>query len=1055
MCTYLFEPRSNNYYNEENVDGVESHWQWSDILWLPVIIVILIFIGIAPFIFMVCYFFYQIYLAIKTKIKSTKPLHLFLVSMGILLTLLIFLVFYNRQPSTPTTANPPIPTSSTTSLFEATPTATTHSVNILVDDFSPQPYQGETVYFYNRLEGDRGAINDSIMDWGSGQVTTTISAGNSWGGVWMSLNHPIREGLSINFSAILPEQILPAYQSQITDLTVLIARGTPDRTIKLELKDGNELRWRNETTLDGGGQSLTFDLPALGNINQFVWVLDHASPGDYVVIDRVSFTATTSITDTATAAFVWSYGMLLNNWNPATGLVRDKAKDASGEYDAIQSTGCLAAATAIAAQLGVLERTDATQIVEKIGNTLLLDLPRFHGLWPHWVKTSLAGEISILENTEWSSVDTAIAAIGLLAAQSSLGLETSGTEQFLKAIDWQDLVMPGGISHGYTYAGDQIPYAWDVFGGESWLVELAYAGVTGQVAHLAYPTPPTANGSGFIDELAWLFVPPPSGQDYWGTDWTSYRLAAAEYQVSYYLTQYPTTCFAQIGLFGLSAGEVPDPSKVPQDSIYQAFGVGGHFAASANNGSAWQGAPIVAPHYSAMIASLRPQEAVKMWDWLIQYGHFSPLNNVESLMFPVNSSCDSDAVVWNQLKGSWNLSLQTLGWGRYLATRDERVPILWQATIANPLLQKGYHLLSPNGQSPIPTSTSEPWQYERECEYPDEGNVGQMIWRSNASDSKVHGQFGTTTDSPWPAKSGEVIYDNISTPRIEQLYMKLRYSKYSSSSVPISIYIDNEPAPRAAFYPIDQESWDQFVWTEPILLGKIGSGIHSIKFSTYGQQYGVADLDKFVLTAGPSPDKLITLNTPQPSEPPVTIKWDNTLISCAGKPLYMWSSPGTYLYKQTTDNKGYDYLTVEQKSRKEGPIDGQCLGIPWLNFGDMLPEPPTSGMSMVGYNLCNFGGPIPPGSVSINVVGVEEKTTRWGTFQAVRVDTAQEYQIFTSNLSYPQGLVKTSEWYVCGLGVIRSTISHTGTYQGRHFQSHSGLELLSFAPIPITESPVR
>ena len=45
--------------------------------------------------------------------------------------------------------------------------------------------------------------------------------------------------------------------------------------------------------------------------------------------------------------------MLLNNWNPATGLVRDKAKDASGEFDAIQATGSLAAATAIAEQLAL------------------------------------------------------------------------------------------------------------------------------------------------------------------------------------------------------------------------------------------------------------------------------------------------------------------------------------------------------------------------------------------------------------------------------------------------------------------------------------------------------------------------------------------------------------------------------------------------------------------------------------------------------------------------------------------------------------------------------
>jgi hypothetical protein len=96
------------------------------------------------------------------------------------------------------------------------------------------------------------------------------------------------------------------------------------------------------------------------------------------------------------------------------------------------------------------------------------------------------------------------------------------------------------ISMGYEYDGRRVgnekdgqwvELFWDVFGGESWLVELAYASTTGQVAPIRNPAPPTANGSGFIDELPWLFVPPPSGPDYWGTDWTTYRLAAAAYQL--------------------------------------------------------------------------------------------------------------------------------------------------------------------------------------------------------------------------------------------------------------------------------------------------------------------------------------------------------------------------------------------------------------------------------------------------------------------------------------------------------------------------------------------
>ena len=562
-----------------------------------------------------------------------------------------------------------------------------------MDDFDSQPHSDATTYFYNRLGGDRGAINDSHLKWGAGLVTTQLSSGTSWGGVWMSLNHPIRETVPINASALLPTQILPVYQSQITGITVDVRDGTPGRTLKLELKDRRAARWVGRFDLHGGPQTVSADLPPLDEINEFVWVLDHASAGDSVVLERVSLTATTAITDTAMQAFVWSYGMLLNNWNPATGLVRDKATDVSGEFDAIQATGSLAAATALAEQLGVVSRADALHIVSTISDTLLLDLPRLHGLWPHWVRISPAGMFEIVPDTEWSSVDTAIAAVGLLAAQSGLGLDTSGTEQMLQAIDWVDLALPGGVSHGYSYAGDRIPYAWDVFGGETWLVELVYAGVTGQVLPVAYASLPTANGSGFIDELAWLFVPPPSELDAWRTDWAAYRQASADMQISYYPAHYPQSCFSQLGLFGLSAGEVPVPSTLTHGGIYQAFGIGGRFT-EANDGSVLLGEPVIVPHYAAMIASLRPSEAIGMWKWLIENGLFTPLTNVESLMFPAGSRCDVTGLQWNHLKGSWNLALQALGWGRYLAERGGQIPVLWQATSASPLLQKGYSLLA-------------------------------------------------------------------------------------------------------------------------------------------------------------------------------------------------------------------------------------------------------------------------------------------------------------------------------------------------------------------------
>lgn len=598
-------------------------------------------------------------------------------------------------PTVPAATTPPTIKPTSTSKYTSTitptptatplPTATPQSISILVDDFASYSYQraqGDTI---NRLDGQHRPVF-STMDWASGLVTATLGAEMPWGGGQMSLNHPLAEGLPINFRAILPRQILRPYQSQITGVSAQVVGGAPDNTFRLELKNRGSWRWADEATLDGGEQVVNFPLPKLGNVDELLWILDGAA-GDTVVLDSITFTATTRITDTATAAFVWSYGQLLSNWDPKTGLVRDQGSDPSGQFDAIQATGSLAAATAQAARLGVITQSSARQIVGKIGQALLVDTPRFHGLWPHFVTVSPEGEFTIAPGAEWSSVDTVIAAVGLLTAQNALGLDTAATEQMLRDVDWNDLTLPDGtISMGYDNQGDRIPWGWKDFGSEAWLVQLAHASATGEAASMARPTPPTVNGSGFIDELAWLFVPPPASPDIWGVDWQDYRDAAADKQINFYPETDPASCFAQLGLFGLSAGEMPD-------GTYLTLGVGGS-AQPPETGAERLGAPAITPHYAGLIASLRPDEAIRMATWLITNGLFTPLNNVESMMFPPGASCDRSGAVWNHSKLSWNLALQTLGWGRYLAERQEMEPILWRAVAENPLLRDGYCLLT-------------------------------------------------------------------------------------------------------------------------------------------------------------------------------------------------------------------------------------------------------------------------------------------------------------------------------------------------------------------------
>ncbi len=579
-------------------------------------------------------------------------------------------------------------------------------VDITIDDYLPQPFQGDSDYYYNRVGGDRGALNNVLLNYGVGQVRITIQSG-TWGGMWNSLNHPDRENAPIDFSAVLPAQILDQYHSQITDINVGIADSTPNVLLRTELKNGSIKNWQQSTQLTGESQKLSFALPIITDTTNLNFILEPASAGDYVVIDKITFTATNPISDVALASFVWSYGMLLNNYDATTGLVRDRSNYASGEFEAIQATGSLAAATAVAHQLGIINITDTIDIVTQISNTLLLDVPRYNGLWPHFVEITPSNTITIVANTEYSSVDTAIAAIGLLEAQQALGLDTTGTEQMLSDIMWADLLLPNGISHGYTESGVRLTSSWDVFGGESWLIDLAYAAAAGQIPPLAHPLPPTANGSGFIDEIAWLFYPPPCPNDYWEAPWPVYRWQAVYSQTTYFSTNYPTSCLAQLGLFGLSAGEVPTPSAVAKAQIYQPFGIGGQFSPP-NDGVALLGAPVAVPHYSAMAASITPTTAISMWAWLIDEGPFSPLNNVESLMFPADAaSCSADEMEWNELKGSWNLALQTLGLGRYLAQQRGETPILWQAMRDNQFLADGYALIGNDCLNFLPVVTNE------------------------------------------------------------------------------------------------------------------------------------------------------------------------------------------------------------------------------------------------------------------------------------------------------------------------------------------------------------
>jgi hypothetical protein len=85
----------------------------------------------------------------------------------------------------------------------------------------------------------------------------------------------------------------------------------------------------------------------------------------------------------ASRAFLWSFGMLVANSNPATGLVRDRADFPSDDFDA--ASGGHVAATVVAAwPLGFITHAAAAYITDRTTSGLLA-LPQMLSVLPHFV----------------------------------------------------------------------------------------------------------------------------------------------------------------------------------------------------------------------------------------------------------------------------------------------------------------------------------------------------------------------------------------------------------------------------------------------------------------------------------------------------------------------------------------------------------------------------------------------------------------------------------------------------------------------------------------------
>ncbi|MCK4793768.1 MAG: hypothetical protein KAV87_59115 [Desulfobacteraceae bacterium] len=419
-----------------------------------------------------------------------------------------------------------------------------------------------------------------------------------------------------------------------------------------------------------------------------LWVIDKAQPGDSVSVDKVRLK--TRVPDLAAIpteeqAFLWTYSWLMANYDPKTGIVQDRSNFGSGDFENIVATAKTAKTVYYAYKKGYTTPEHAETIIAKIANTLINVVPKGppgkNTLWPHF---TFNGGTQIKPGTEWASCDTVFAALDIITTLQMLG-DPQGQilplENFLREIDWEALLLDdGGISHGYSYEGDLLPYSWKGFGMETIGINWAYASATGNVAVME--PPPSDNGSGFIDNAQYPLVF--SGRDRWDNDWDNYRNNMADTQIGWYCaTEHKNAHFCNAGLFGLSATEKPEADS------YTAYGVGGRYTAPEDGND-----DVIVLHYSGMIGDVRPENAKHVWE-ILRDGDaeflqdrvvISPLNNMESMR--VDKMTGKCTV--NHLKGSWNLALQAEGW----ALMDPYIRNYLMAAIKNNIfLNKGYALL--------------------------------------------------------------------------------------------------------------------------------------------------------------------------------------------------------------------------------------------------------------------------------------------------------------------------------------------------------------------------
>jgi hypothetical protein len=410
-------------------------------------------------------------------------------------------------------------------------------------------------------------------------------------------------------------------------------------TWRIELKRVNRFggqtelqRWGNNTINEPDYVVLRQDLANPSAAFKLLNVV--AETDSEIWFDEVGFVMDIPVMPELKYAFLASACQVFRCYDPQTGHVRDKsfqpARKFPGERlssvsNSVPGLGFAAMTAACASSLGLVDEADARGVAQKTISSLLAIAANQHvahgsGFLPHWICVKEDGvTVTRHPDSEFSTVDTALAYLSAYAAARTLGLETERAAIMgaVRALDFDAVTLPGNrISHGFNTQGQLLENAWTEWGGETALL-MILAKLNDPSKTWCYcPIPPVYRGRGFIQELAPLFFSrfggsAAFGADAKGVDWYTERLRLLREQKA--VLNMPVF-FGGHSPCEIISGEGRQAYLEAGTSPPALGGVMPVPGASPGTEPEYTrvefGAPWVAPHYSAMTSSLELGEAV-------------------------------------------------------------------------------------------------------------------------------------------------------------------------------------------------------------------------------------------------------------------------------------------------------------------------------------------------------------------------------------------------------------------------------------------------------------